>query len=57
MTDDELLALKGKPYTKENAKKLIYGGRIDSSGTIIEVMTSKDTKITRRSKISFISLF
>jgi hypothetical protein len=45
---DELLKLKGQPYTKENAKKLIYGGIIDSKGIIIEVLTSKkqDTEIT-----------
>ena len=41
MTDEELLALKGKPYTKENARKLIYGGRIDSKGIIVKVITSK----------------
>ena len=44
MTDEELLALEGQPYTKENARKLIYGGRIDSKGIIVKVITSKDRR-------------
>jgi len=42
MSDEELKTLEGKPYTKENAKKMIYGGRINSKGIIVEVKTSKE---------------
>ncbi len=52
MTDEELLELEGKPYTKENARKLIYGGRIDSKGIIVKVMTSKDKR--KKSIIPFL---
>ena len=44
MTDEELLQLIGKPYTKENAKKMIYGGRIDNNGIIVKVITKKENK-------------
>ena len=53
MTDKELKKLVGKPYTRENGKKLIYGGRVDSKGTIVEVITSKDLtnhKLSKRVK-------
>ena len=44
MTDKELTALIGKPYSKENAKKLIYGGRVNSQGIIVEVITKQESK-------------
>jgi hypothetical protein len=47
MTDEELLALEGEPYTRENARKLIYGARIDSKGIIVKVITSKEAKPKR----------
>ena len=47
MTDEELLALEGKPYTRENARKLIYGALIDSKGIIVKVITSKEAKPKR----------
>lgn len=53
MTDKELKKLVGKPYTRENGKKLIYGGRVDSKGTIVEVITSEDVinhKLSKRVK-------
>jgi len=50
MTDKELKKLVGKPYTRENGKKLIYGGRVDSKGTIVEVLTSKDVRNCKSSK-------
>ncbi len=50
MTDKELKKLVGKPYTRENSKKLIYGGRVDSKGTIVEVITSKDKRNCKLSK-------
>jgi hypothetical protein len=53
MTDEELLELEGKPYTKENARKLIYGGRINSEGIIVKVIISKETR--KRSIRSFFS--
>lgn len=45
ITDDELLSLIGKPYTKENAKKMIYGGRINSKGIIMMVITEKEERL------------
>jgi len=53
MTDEELLAMEGKPYTRENAKKLIYGARINSQGIIVKVITSKEAK----PKHSFFHIF
>jgi len=47
MTEEELLSLKGQPYTKENARKLIYGGIIDSKGFIVEVLTSDSIRKTQ----------
>lgn len=37
--DRILLSLIGEKYTKENARKLRYGGRIDSNGIIVKVVT------------------
>jgi hypothetical protein len=54
MTDEELLQLVGKPYTRENERKMIYGGRIDTKGIIVDVKTSKDNIKCKR---SFFSLF
>ncbi|MFO7676874.1 MAG: hypothetical protein R6V50_00600 [Thermoplasmatota archaeon] len=53
MTDEELKKLEGKPYTKDNARKLIYGGRINSKGIIVEVITKKKHKKRCRSTFSF----
>ena len=55
MTDEELKKLEGKPFTKENSKRMIYGGRIDSNGTIVKVMTSKEVK--KKVRCSFFSMF
>jgi len=44
MTDEELKKLEGKLYTKENAKKLKYGARVNSNGIIVKVLTSGDCK-------------
>ncbi len=53
MTDEELEKLIGQPYSKENARKLIYGGRIDSKGIIVDVITSKERKKRCKSFLSF----
>ncbi len=53
MTDKELKKLEGRPYTKENARKLIYGGRIDSKGIIVEVITKEENKKRCKSAFSF----
>lgn len=47
VSDEELLALKGELYTRENARKLIYGARIDCNGVIVKVITSKEMKPKR----------
>jgi hypothetical protein len=53
MTDEELQALEGRPYSRENARQLIYGARIDSNGIIVKVFTSKEAKLKR----SFFHIF
>lgn len=57
MSDDELLQLVGKPYTKDNARKMIYGGRIDSRGIIVEVITQKKDKSFLKKCKSIFSIF
>jgi len=47
MTDEELKKLEGEPYTRENARKLIYGARVNSNGIIVKVITSKEIKAKR----------
>ena len=53
MTDEELLELVGKPCTRENERKMIYGGRIDCKGIIVDVKTSKDNIKHKKSFFSF----
>ena len=50
MSDEELLQLIGQPYNRENGRKMIYGGRIDSKGIIVDVKISKDN-IKRKKSI------
>jgi hypothetical protein len=37
--DEELLKLRGKPYTRETSKLLKYGASVDSEGNIAHVVT------------------
>lgn len=38
VTDDEIVSVLGRKSTKENTKKLIYGGRINAKGIIVSVI-------------------
>jgi len=54
MNDEDLKKLVGQPYTEENAKKLIYGGRVNSKGIIVKVITKSDKKkLAKRCKPLF----
>ena len=52
MSDEELLQLIGKPYNRENGRKMIYGGRINIKGIIVDVKTSKDNIKQKKSIFS-----
>jgi hypothetical protein len=47
ITDSEIKSTEGKPYTPENAKKLIYGGRVNTKGIITKAYTSADYEYRR----------
>jgi len=42
VTDSEIKSVEGKPYNLENAKKLIYGGRVNSHGIITIAYTKEE---------------
>jgi hypothetical protein len=47
IADSEITSTEGKPYTPKNAKKLIYGGRVNTKGIITKAYTKADyEKIT-----------
>lgn len=42
LSDIEIKAVERKPYTHENAKMLIYGGRVNSNGIIVKAYTKEE---------------
>lgn len=41
-SDVEIKSVERKPYTPENAKRLIYGGRVNSNGIIVKAYTKEE---------------
>lgn len=44
IADSEIKSTEGKAYTPQNAKKLIYGGRVNTKGIIIKAYTKEEYK-------------
>ena len=55
--DKELLALIGKPYTRETARKMKYGGSTDANGNIAQIITrSQNEEMKKRCRYARLSM-
>lgn len=42
LSDIEIKSVERKPYTPENARRLIYGGRVNTKGIIVKAYTKDE---------------
>jgi len=42
LSDVEIKSVERKPYTPENARRLVYGGRVSSNGIIVKAYTKEE---------------